>query len=104
MNPEDNQYEQLHALNELLKDHNQFQADVIKHLRTTIVIIVICFTVIICTMICGFFYYKSQFETTSTISKTETTSTELKTEGENANINSVVGGNMYNDDAVHNQN
>lgn len=99
---EDSQYRQLKALNDLLRDHSTAQLEVIRHLKLTIVIISICFTLIICCMTGGFFYYESQYETTDAVTSTETTTTELKTEGENASINSVTNGNMYNDNAVHN--
>jgi hypothetical protein len=48
-------------------------------------------------MVIGFFYYESQFDIT------ETTTTELQTSGENANINNVSNGDMYNDNSVHNE-
>ena len=50
-------------------------------------------------MIAGFFWYESQYET----SESTVTTTELTTEGENANINNVTNGDMYNDNAVHNE-
>ena len=87
----------MQAINQLLTDYSQSQALLIKQLKNAIVTICICFTVIICVMIGGFFWYESQFETK------EVTTTELSTEGDNADINSVTNGNMYNDNAVHNE-
>ena len=52
-------------------------------------------------MVGGFFYYESQFETVETA--TTMTDTDLTTRGENANINNVTNGDMYNDDVTHNE-
>ena len=85
------------AMNELLKDSLKIQAETIKMLKVSLLVVSICFSLIICTMVAGFFWYESQFETV------ETTTTTLETEGENANINNVSNGNMYNDDSTHNE-
>lgn len=88
---------QLHAINELLRDYSKAQAETIKQLKIALIVVSVCFSLIICTMVAGFFWYESQFDVTST------TTTELTTEGENANINNVTNGDMYNDNAVHNE-
>lgn len=97
---EEQQYKQLEALNKLLREYSSSQFEIIKHLKMALTIVAACFTLIICSMVFGFFYYESQFDTARSV--TESTTTEMKTEGENSNINSVTNGDMYNDAAVHN--
>ena len=93
--------ERLSAVNGILLDTAKNQESLIKHFRKMLVAITISFTIIICCMVGGFFYYESQFETVETA--TTTTDTDLTTSGENANINNVTNGDMYNDDATHNE-
>lgn len=85
------------ALYELLTDLIKSQSDVLKQLKLAVLILCGSFTLIIIGLIIGFVHYESQFETT------ETTTTVMETEGENANINSVTNGDMYNDSSVHNE-
>ena len=87
---------QVEAVNKLLVDYTKGQAAIIKQLKNALVIVSICFSIIIVAMISGFFWYESQFDTT------ETTVTTMETEGENADINAVTNGNMYNDSSQHN--
>lgn len=89
----------LQALNMVLADCNKSQSQTIRELKHIIIIICISFTLIICALIGGFTYYESQFETT----ETATTVTTLETDGEDADIYSVTDGDMYNDNAVHNE-
>lgn len=91
----------LSAVNGVLLDTAKSQESLIKHFRKMLITITISFTIIICCMVGGFFYYESQFETVETA--TTTTDTDLTTSGENANINNVTNGDMYNDDATHNE-
>lgn len=91
--------ERLKATNGVLLDTAKNQEVLICHFRRMLVTVVICFTIVICSMVAGFFYYESQFETV----ETTTTTTELTTSGENANINNVSDGDMYNDNATHNE-
>ena len=93
--------ERLSAVNGVLLDTAKNQESLIKHFRKMLIAITISFTIIICCMVGGFFYYESQFETVETA--TTTTDTDLTTSGENANINNVTNGDMYNDDATHNE-
>lgn len=85
-------------LTELLIEVIQNQKKNAKSLMRFLVIIVICFTIIICSMIAGFFWYESQFE--YTYDYLETTQQEVS--GEGSSINNVKG-NQYNDNAVHNE-
>ena len=93
--------ERLSAVNRILLDTAKNQESLIKHFRKMLIAVTISFTIIICCMVGGFFYYESQFETVETA--TTTTDTDLTTSGENANINNVTNGDMYNDDATHNE-
>lgn len=88
---------QIEALNKLLADHNKHQSTTINRLNKTLVVVSICFTCIIVAMVSGFFWYEVQFETV------ESTTTELTTEGDDADINSVTNGDMYNDNSIHNE-
>ena len=96
INMYETQIKQVEAVNKLLIDHTKAQTLIIRQLKNTIIAVCICFTAIIVSMIAGFFWYESQFETT------ESTVTTMETEGENANINAVTNGDMYNDSAQHN--
>ena len=93
--------ERLSAVNGVLLDTAKSQESLIKHFRKMLIAITISFTIIICCMVGGFFYYESQFETVETA--TTTTDTDLTTSRENANINNVTNGDMCNDDATHNE-
>ena len=93
--------ERLSAVNGILLDTAKNQESLIKHFRKMLVAVTVSFTIILCCMVGGFFYYESQFETVETA--TTTTDTDLTTSGENANINNVTNGDMYNDDATHNE-
>jgi hypothetical protein len=89
------------STNDLLLDVCKNQRKTIKSLKTICITVIICFSIVICAMVAGFFYYESQFDVTETI--TTITDTDMETSGENANINNVENGNMYNDNAVHNE-
>ena len=88
-------------LTELLVQVVQNQRNNAKTLIKLIVILSICFTVIIASMIVGFFWYESQFEYVDTYTYSEETTQEV--DGDNATINNIEG-NQYNDNAVHNEN
>lgn len=83
---------------EMVKNLKQTNKNITKAFVTT----VICLTVIIAIGIAGFFWYESQFE----VNEQTTTQTELSLEqeasGEEAEINNVLG-NMYKDNATHNE-
>ena len=75
--------ERLSAVNGVLLDTAKSQESLIKHFRKMLIAVTISFTIIICCMVGGFFYYESQFETVETA--TTTRDTDLTTSGENAN-------------------
>ena len=91
--------ERLSAVNGILLDTAKSQESLIKHFRKMLIAITISFTIIICCMVGGFFYYESQFETV----ETTTTTTDMDTSGDNADINNVTNGDMYNDNATYNE-
>lgn len=91
--------ERLSAVNGVMLDTAKNQESLIKHFRKMLIAVTVSFTIIICCMVGGFFYYESQFETVETT--TTTTDIDLTTSGENANINNVTNGDMYNDDAAN---
>lgn len=82
-------------LNRVLRETLSVQEKIIDRFRKIILIIIISYTLVLCSGIAGFFWYESQFETV------ETTTTTMETEGDNADINSVTNGNQYNDNATH---
>lgn len=82
-------------LNRVLRETLSVQEKIIDRFRRIILIIIISYTLVLCSGIAGFFWYESQFETV------ETTTTTMETEGDNADINSVTNGNQYNDNATH---
>lgn len=98
MNQEDeNIKNHIQAMNHLLSDCAKTQSQMIRELNRILIVVCICFTFIIVSMVIGFIYYEAQFDTKAT------TTTELTTEGDSANINSVLNGDMYNDDSTHNE-
>lgn len=84
------------SANELLLEIVKNQKRNIKNLIKVFLTAIICYTVILVTLICGFLWYESQFEffETSTITQ--------EVDGENSEINNVTG-DMYRDNSVHNE-
>ena len=78
----ENELEKEEALNRLLLDTDKSQNTVIGHFRKMVVVLLICFTVTVCTMAIGFFYYEGRFDTGTTT--TDTTTTSMETDGANA--------------------
>lgn len=86
----------------LLLDICKNQRETIKHMKNICITLIICFCITLCTLFIGFFWYESQFEYEETT--TTTTTTDMETSGDSANINNVTNGDMYNDNATHNEN
>lgn len=99
MNEELNQKDA--ELTQLLIEVIQNQKKNAKSLIRFLVIIVICFTIIICSMIGGFFWYESQFEYVET--QTYSEQIDQGVSGEGSSINNIEG-NQYNGNAIHNDN
>ena len=89
------------AMNKLLLEMVKNQKNSIKNLTKVFIISIICYTLLLISLIVGFVVYESQFETTETTTTTVTTTQEV--DGENSEINNVLG-NMYKDNSVHNDN
>lgn len=92
-------------MNNDLEITNKLLFEMVKNLKQTnkniskaFIISVICLSVIIISGIVGFFVYESQYET---VEQTEL-SLEQEASGEEAEINNVLG-NMYKDNATHNE-
>lgn len=100
MEKENEQLEQSQAVNAMLLEMVRNQRGNNKCVLKVFVITIICYTVLLVAMVIGFFVYESQFEVTEQI-VTETTTTQ-EVSGENSEINNVQG-NMYKDNATHNQ-
>lgn len=96
-NAEQQQLEQVQALNKLLLEMNRNQKESNNSLIKTFIATVICFTVLLISMVLGFFWYESQFEMTEKV-VTETITQEVS--GTDSEINSVEG-NLYKDNASH---
>lgn len=96
-NAEQQQLEQVQALNKLLLEMNKNQKESNASLIKTFIATVICFTVLLISMVLGFFWYESQFEMTEKVI-TETITQEVS--GADSEINNVEG-NLYKDNASH---
>ena len=97
---EKEQLEHSQAVNHLLLEMIKTQkTNMISFIRVLIIILV-CYTAILVSMVAGFFWYESQFEFTEQTTTEETITQEVS--GENSEINNVEG-NMYKDNSTHNQ-
>lgn len=102
MNHVENQnFEQVQATNKLLLEMVKNQRDNTRNIVRLFIITVICYTVLLVAMILGFFWYESQFTYTEEIITEEVITQEVS--GDDAEINNVEG-NMYKDNATHNDN
>lgn len=92
--------EQTQAMNKLLLEIVKTQKSNTKSLIKVFIATIICYTVLLLSLILGFFWYESQFETSEKIVKEKTITQEVS--GENSDINNVEG-KLYKDSAVHNE-
>lgn len=99
MNGEIETIEQIEVTNKLLVDMVKNQKESSKSLFRVFIVTVCCFTVLLVSLIIGFFYYESQFEVTDKV----TTKIEQEVSGSDSSNNNIEG-NQYNDSSVHNQN
>ena len=88
--------------NKLLMDLVKNQKANNKNLTKTFIAVVIGYTLILMTLIIGFFVYESQFEIEEKAVTQTKLSLEQEASGEDAEINNVMG-NMYKDNATHNE-
>lgn len=97
---EKEQLEQSQATNRLLLEMVKMQKTNMASFVRVLILILVCYTTILVSMLAGFFWYESQFEVTEQV-VTETTTTQ-EVSGEASEINNVQG-DMYKDNATHNQ-
>lgn len=98
-------FEQLQATNKLLLKMVKNQKENNKNTIRVFIVTVVCYTILLISMVVGFFVYESQFEIVDTVTEetvTETTTYDQEVSGENSSINNVEG-NQYNDNATHNE-
>lgn len=100
MTIEEEKNKQVEATNKLLLQMVKNQKENNKNMIRVFIITMCCMTILLVSMIIGFFVYESQFET-ELETTTETTITQ-EVSGEDSTINNVEG-NQYNDNATHNQ-
>lgn len=93
------QIEQTQAMNELLIEMVKNQKEANKNNFKVFISVIICYTLLLISMVVGFFIYESQFEIASTTETITTTTQEVS--GQDSEINNIQG-NMYKDNAVHN--
>lgn len=98
---EDRQTEQIELTNKLLLDMIKNQKKNMSNMCRMFVISTCCLTIIIVSMIIGFFVYESQFEVTEAITTTTETITQ-EVSGTDSEINNIEG-NLYRDNATHNE-
>lgn len=91
--------EQSQAMNHLLLEMVKTQKENYKALILIFITTVVMYTFILVSMIIGFFWYENQFETTTEVVTREVTQ---KVSGNDSEINNVEG-NMYKDNAIHNE-
>lgn len=94
--------EQSQALNGLLIEMVKNQKDNMKTLVRIFIVTIVCYTLLLISAVIGFFVYESQFEITEKVVTETTTTTTQEVSGENSEINNVEG-NMYKDNATHNE-
>ena len=92
--------EQVEATNKLLLQMVKNQKENNKNMVRVFIITMCCMTVLLVSMVIGFFVYESQFETGMETTTEKTITQEVS--GEDSTINNVEG-NQYNDNATHNQ-
>lgn len=100
MTIEEEKNKQVEATNKLLLQMVKNQKENNKNMIRVFIITMCCMTILLVSMVVGFFVYESQFET-ELETTTETTITQ-GVSGEDSTINNVEG-NQYNDNATHNQ-
>lgn len=100
MTIEEEKNKQVEATNKLLLQMVKNQKENNKNMIRVFIITMCCMTILLVSMVVGFFVYESKFET-ELETTTETTITQ-EVSGEDSTINNVEG-NQYNDNATHNQ-
>ena len=91
---------QVEATNKLLLQMVKNQKENNKNMIRVFIITMCCMTILLVSMVVGFFVYESKFETE--LETTNETTITQEVSGEDSTINNVEG-NQYNDNATHNQ-
>lgn len=94
--------EQIEATNKLLLEMVKNQKENAKNLVRVFVITIICYTILLISMVAGFFVYESSYETKEYVTEEVTETITQEVSGENSTINNVEG-NQYNDSLTHNE-
>lgn len=89
--------ENAEATNKLLLEMVKNQKTSIKNLTKLFIITIICYTVLLISMVAGFFIYESQFDVVQ--GQYETYEYTQEGEGENVEFNN---GDVYKDNSTHN--
>lgn len=92
--------EQSQAMNQLLLEMTKSQKENQKALIRILIVSMTCYTILLMTLIIGFFWYESQFEYVQEEVTEETLTQEVS--GEGSEINNVEG-NLYKDNSIHNE-
>lgn len=100
MTIEEEKNKQVEATNKLLLQMVKNQKENNKNMIRVFIITMCCMTILLVSIIIGFFVYESQFETE--LETTNETTITQEVSGEDSTINNVEG-NQYNDNATHNQ-
>lgn len=96
----DEALKQSQAMNQLLLEMAKSQKESNKATVRIFMVSMICYTILLITLIVGFFWYESQFEYVEEIVTEETITQEVS--GEGSEINNVEG-NLYKDNSIHNE-
>ena len=91
---------QVEATNKLLLQMVKNQKENNKNMIRVFIITMCCMTILLVSMVVGFFVYESKFETE--LETTNETTITQEVSGEDSTINNVEG-NQCNDNATHNQ-
>ena len=100
MTIEEEKNKQVEATNKLLLQMVKNQKENNKNMIRVFIITMCCMTILLVSMVVGFFVYEGQFETE--LETTTETTIKQEVSGEDSTINNVEG-NQYNDNATHNQ-
>lgn len=99
---EEEKFSQAELTNKLLLDMIKNQKKNMSVFLRAFVITICCYTIILVSMVVGFFAYESQYEVTDQVTDTITESVEREVSGEDSSINNVKG-DQYTGSAVHNE-
>lgn len=94
--------EQTELANKLLLDMAKNQKKNMSNLFKIFIITVCCYTILLISMVIGFFVYESRYTITDQVSDTVTETIEQEVSGSGSSINNIKG-DQYTDNAVHNE-